>query len=326
MTAKKILKFTRAAWVGLCKIMMIGIENKLHSLLDRAGWALQHYMDWDREQAAPSPAPAQIVWLNSVLATWQCHTSSNQFHTMVITFVPSEHVRFIRQLSKTRLYCQSETGLVRVVRDEEWLSWRQALFFNWPDPSDDIDAPTDHLEPLSGSALDRELRTLFGTDDEAEGRSTASTTTGQYVDAGEPTITAAGAPSTAAAAPDRSLPVERPAKRTKCSHEGAASVGHPRSSGYPLDHATYVGAYFRFGMLHAKGFVHKVYTGPPDQDPPANKLKGAYCALTSGRPTRLQLSMKVKRCFRFNSKSSKATTNTRYGRPRAHMIAVGCVA
>ena len=191
---------------------------------------------------------------------------------MVITFIPSEHVRFIRQLSKTRLYCQSETGPVRVVRDEEWLSWRQALFFNWPDPSDDIDAPTDHLEPLSGSALDRELRTLFGTDAEAEGRSTASTTTGQYVDAGEPTITAAGAPSTAAAAPDRSLPVERPAKRTKCSHEGAASVGHPRSSGYPLDHATYVGAYFRFGMLHAKGFVHKVYTGPPDQDPPSKQI------------------------------------------------------
>ena len=47
-----------------------------------------------------------------------------------------------------------------------------------PDRSDDIDAPTDHLEPLSGSALDRELHTLFGTDDEAEGRRTASPTTG----------------------------------------------------------------------------------------------------------------------------------------------------
>ena len=40
-----------------------------------------------------------------------------------------------------------------------------------PAPSDDIDAPTEHLEPLSGVALDKELHALFGTDDEAEGRS-----------------------------------------------------------------------------------------------------------------------------------------------------------
>ena len=84
-----------------------------------------------------------------------------------------------------------------------------------PASSDDIDAPTEHLEPLSGGALEKELHALFGTDDEAEGGRTASTTTSEYVDAGEPTITAAGAPSTAAAAPDRSRPVERPAKRTK---------------------------------------------------------------------------------------------------------------
>ena len=89
-----------------------------------------------------------------------------------------------------------------------------------PASSDDIDAPTDHLEPLNGSALDRELHTLFGTDDDPEKRRTASTTGGQYVDAGEPTITAAGASSTATAAPDRSLPVERPAKRTKHNNDG----------------------------------------------------------------------------------------------------------
>ena len=138
---------------------------------------------------------------------------------MVITFVPSEHVRFIRQLSKTRLYCQSETGPVRVVRDEEWLSWRQALFFNWPDPSDDIGAPTDHLEDLNRSALDRELHTLIGTDDDSEKRRTASTTGEQYVDAEKPTVTAACAPNTPTAAPNRSLPVERPAKRTKHSND-----------------------------------------------------------------------------------------------------------
>ena len=68
------------------------------------------------------------------------------------------------------------------------------------------------------------------------------------------------------------MSVERAAKRIKYRHDGAALAGHPRSSGYPLDHATYVGAYFRFGMLHAKGFVHKVYTGPPDQDPPSKQI------------------------------------------------------
>ena len=95
-----------------------------------------------------------------------------------------------------------------------------STFFNWPDPSDDIHAPTDHLEPLNGSALDREQHTLFETDNDAQKRRTASTTGDQYVDAGKPTFTAACAPNTAAAAPNRSLPVERPAKRTKHSNDG----------------------------------------------------------------------------------------------------------
>ena len=144
-----------------------------------------------------------------------------------------------------------------------------------PNRSDDSDAATEHLEPLSGGALDRELHTLFGADDEADGRSIASPTTGGYVDAGASTITAAGTRSTVAAASDRNLSVKRPAKRTKHRHGGSAS-SHPRSSDHPIQYPTFVGKYFRFAMLHVKGFAHKVYTGPPDQDPPANKLKGAY--------------------------------------------------
>ena len=99
----------------------------------RLGWTLQDFGDRDGEQARTSPDADRIVWLNSVNATWQCGTPANQWHTTVITFVPSEHVRFIRQLSKTKLYCQGESGPRRLVAiDKKAFSWRNALVFNWP--------------------------------------------------------------------------------------------------------------------------------------------------------------------------------------------------
>ena len=141
-----------------------------------------------------------------------------------------------------------------------------------PNRSDHSDAATEHLEPLNGVALERELHTLFAADDEADGRSIASPTTGGYVDAGASTITAAGTRSTVAAPSDRNLSVERPAKRTKHRHGGSAS-SHPRSSDHPIQYPTFVGKYFRFAMLHVKGFAHKVYTGPPDQDHPSKQIE-----------------------------------------------------